>query len=490
VKLVFGAYEIIRDGRAWHGNVRVAEHHLAEREGEYALFRVEDIAALPVSAPVAKAIAALAPGFSSLIPDAQMQALRATGLVADPGAADGAATAEAPPSPGPSRLVNMVLVLAQTCNMRCTYCLGGGGEYGRPGMLSEQTAIAAVDWFLESSGDASRVQIGFAGGEPLLAFPLLQRVVTYAREQAGARGKVVTFGLNTNGSLLTDQVVAFLAKEGIVPTISFDGPAAVQDRQRPFRNGKGSFERVRRNVRRLSAVMPDLTAQATVCAGSDPFAIRRALEEAGFRRCVLNRPSPALLRGRGGARTGAAADAPATRELQEAAERMTEYRRAEVDDLFTAVRARDLAAAAPTRELRMLTHLAAGRRNPASCAVGRGVVAVAADGGVYPCPSFLGVEEMRLGDIGDCGVQDMDDRRTVVENLPACRRCWARYLCGGGCSYDNLARTGDIRRPDPHFCRETMVVCEDLVAGWCRLGDEDRAHVRALAARPDPAARP
>ena len=488
---MFGAYEIIRDSRAWHGNVRVAEHHLAEREGEYCLFRVEDVAALPVSAPAAKAVAALAPGFSSLIPDAQMQALRATGLVADPGAADGAAAAEAPPSPGPSRLVNMVLVLAQTCNMRCTYCLGGGGEYGRPGMMSEQTALAAVDWFLESSRDAESVQIGFAGGEPLLAFPLLERVVGYARRQAAARGKVVTFGMNTNGSLLTDRVVAFLAREGIVPTISFDGPAAVQDRQRPFRNGRGSFERVRRNVTRLRAVMPDLTAQATVCAGSDPFAIRRALEEAGFRRCVLNRPSPALRRGPGEAGAGAAAAAGATGELQKAAERMTEYRRAEVHGLFAAVHAWDLAAAAPTREMRMLTHLAAGRRNRASCAVGRGVAAVAADGGVYPCPSFLGVEAMKLGVIGDCGAQDMDDRRrTVVENLPACRHCWARYLCGGGCFYDNLACTGDLRRPDPLFCHETKVVCEDLIAGWCRLSDDEQAYVRAQTAGPALEARP
>ena len=490
---MFGPYEVIRDGRTWHGNVALEEHHFVERGGEHSLFLVRRVTARPVSADLAKAAAKLAPGFSALIPDAQMQALRANGLVADPGATQGPATAEAPSSPHPSHLVNMVLVLAQTCNMRCTYCLGGGGEYGRPGMMSEQTALSAVDWFLESSRSASRVQISFAGGEPLLAFPLLQRVVTHAREQAAAQGQVVSFGMNTNGSLLTEPVVAFLAKEGIVPTISFDGPAAVQDRQRPFRNGRGSFDRVRRNVRRLRAVMPDLTAQATVCDGSDPFAIRRGLEEAGFRKCVLNRPSPALPRGRGDAGTGAdaAADAQPAEARRKAAERMTEYRRAEVDGHFAAVRDRDLAAAAPTREMKMLAQLAAGRRNPASCAVGRGVAAVAADGDVYPCPSFLGLEPMRIGHIGECAAEDMvDRRRTAVENLPLCRSCWARYLCGGGCFYDNLACTGDLRRPDPLFCQETKVVCEDLIEGWCRLGDDDRDYVRAQTAGPDPEARP
>jgi uncharacterized protein len=98
---------------------------------------------------------------------------------------------------------------------------------------------------------------------------------------------------------------------------------------------------------------------------------------------------------------------------------------------------------------------------------------------------------MRVGHIGDCGAQDMDDRRrTVVENLPACRHCWARYLCGGGCFYDNLACTGDMRRPDPLFCRETKAVCEELIAGWCRLGDDEQAHACAVAAKQDLAARP
>ena len=490
--VMLGAYEVIRDGRAWHGNVRLEEHHLVRREDGCFLFRVKDVAAQPVSAPVARILAGLTPGFSALIPDAQMQVLRATGLVAGTSTTRSPSTAEGLSTPRPSQLVTMVLVLAQTCNMRCTYCLGNGGEYGRPGMMSEETARAAVQWFLESSRGTSRVQISFAGGEPLLAFPLLRRVVGFARRQAAVRGKVVTFGLNTNGSLLTDRVGAFLAREGIVPVISFDGPAPVQNRQRPFRNGRGSFDRVRRNVDRLRTLMPDLTAQATVCAGSDPFAIRRGVEEAGFRRCVLNRPSPALPRGPGDADAGldTAACAEAEEARRKTAERMTEYRRAEVDGLFVAVRDRDLAGAAPSREMDVLAQLAAGRRNPASCAVGRGLAAVAADGDVYPCPSFLGLEAMRLGHIGDRAEEMVDRRRTAVENLPACRSCWARYLCGGGCFYDNLACTGDMHRPDPLFCEERRAVIEDLIAGWCVLGEEDKAYVREQTAARDDAPGP
>jgi len=71
-----------------------------------------------------------------------------------------------------------------------------------------------------------------------------------------------------------------------------------------------------------------------------------------------------------------------------------------------------------------------------------------------------------------------DYHRAVVENLPACRSCWVRHFCGGGCFYDNLARSGDMQRPDPDVCREMQTVCEDVVCGWCALGDQDQAYAR------------
>ena len=52
----------------------------------------------------------------------------------------------------PIRSIN--LFLAQRCNLRCTYCYGGGSEYAEVGMMVEETAVRAVDWLLEQSGRA------------------------------------------------------------------------------------------------------------------------------------------------------------------------------------------------------------------------------------------------------------------------------------------------------------------------------------------------
>ena len=501
---MFAPYEITRGGRTWHGDVAVKEHRLFVRDGAHCLFLVPDMAAVPVSADVAAAIARLTPGFSTLVPDELMRALRGCGLVgeaqkettgpeeeaggdagADPAAEHGDRDGAAPCFP----VTSLALFLTQTCNLRCVYCYGEGGEYGERGVMDERTALAAVDRLFEGCGGSASVRVNFFGGEPLLGFPLLRRVVAHARGRAASCGKQVAFGMTTNATVLTDEMIACIVEERIDLLVSCDGPPAIHDLQRPFRNGRGSYARVLANVQRLRAALPGLTAKATVCAGGDPFAVRRGLEDAGFTSCLLTAASPVVLR-----ETGAADPRGAERaadQWRQTAERMLAYRRAEVTRLFGAVRERRLEAGPALGDVTLLAALARGRKRHTGCGAGRGMRAVAVNGDVYPCHRFVGLGETRLGHLSDGGLAGLTDfHRAVVENLAGCRRCWARHFCGGGCFYDNLARSGDMRRPDPLFCDETKTVCEDVIHGWLRLSDDDRAYVREQAAQPDDTPRP
>jgi uncharacterized protein len=58
-------------------------------------------------------------------------------------------------------IVNMALLLTQSCNLRCIYCYGNGGEYGTGGSMNEKTAFQSVDWLLEQSGKAKKINIVF-----------------------------------------------------------------------------------------------------------------------------------------------------------------------------------------------------------------------------------------------------------------------------------------------------------------------------------------
>jgi len=484
---MFGPYDITLNGRIFHGNVALKEHHVFERDGECFLLRVTDMAAAPIAQGLARVLANLMPSPGTLVPDKLMQVLQNADLVAEEASQEPQAPPGTPPEtaaakdaeakadrPTPGAVANIAIFLAQTCNLACTYCYGQSGSYGGSGLMSTETGRKAVDWLMANSGGVKQVHIGFFGGEPLLNLPVLKETVDYAKEQAARHGKEVRFGITTNATLLNEETVAYLKQEKIEPLVSCDGPAEIHDRQRPFRNGQGSHAAVTAGAGRLRTAFPKVTARATLCGDTDPFAVRRGMEEAGFAHCRLTLASPVLLDG------ARADDDPAAHEA--AAARMLEYRRQEAREVFTAIAGRSLDPEHRPEVFALLSGLASDEKRHSGCGIGRGMRGVSVDGGLYPCHRFVGLEEFRMGNLDDYRSEGLNEyHRAVVENLPECRDCWARYFCGGGCFYENRGRTGDMRRPDPLFCREVRTLQEDLIAGWCRLSDAERAYAREQA---------
>ena len=60
-----------------------------------------------------------------------------------------------------------------------------------------------------------------------------------------------------------------------------------------------------------------------------------------------------------------------------------------------------------------------------------------------------------MGNVFD-GSFNMDISSTFAnQNIytrPACRECWARFYCSGGCSASNLLVNGDIKKPHHVGC--------------------------------------
>ena len=68
-------------------------------------------------------------------------------------------------------LNQIVLQVTQNCNLRCSYCAYSGSYYNRKHsnkQMSKETALRAVDFFMEHSSEIEDATIGFYGGEPLL----------------------------------------------------------------------------------------------------------------------------------------------------------------------------------------------------------------------------------------------------------------------------------------------------------------------------------
>jgi uncharacterized protein len=171
------------------------------------------------------------------------------------------------------KLLKLTLQLTQACNLRCKYCVYSEENNERQRghshkKMSWETAKKAVDFLREHSIDSQEVNIGFYGGEPLLEYNLLKRIVEYSNRSFV--GKKLTYVMTSNGTLLTDEMIAFLKENKITLMISLDGPKEINDINRIFMDGSGSFEVVAEKINRVKEIAPDFFDMLQINTVLDP----------------------------------------------------------------------------------------------------------------------------------------------------------------------------------------------------------------------------
>ncbi len=160
---------------------------------------------------------------------------------------------------GPARVV---MTVTEACNFRCRYCVFSGAypnarSHGTRGM-SRDTAFKALRWYF--GFPRAHYRLGFYGGEPLLQRRLIESVVEEARKKVPS-GSRLSFAVTTNGWLLNDAAVDFLARNAFDLFVSLDGPARVHDRYRCTVTGRPTFDRVWNRISRIRERHPEYFAE-------------------------------------------------------------------------------------------------------------------------------------------------------------------------------------------------------------------------------------
>ena len=106
----------------------------------------------------------------------------------------------------------MCLNIAHDCQLRCKYCFASTGDFGKGRkLMSLETGKHAIDFLLENSGDRPNLELDFFGGEPLMNFKVVKQIVEYARSREKEFNKKFRFTITTNGLLLDDEKIDFIA---------------------------------------------------------------------------------------------------------------------------------------------------------------------------------------------------------------------------------------------------------------------------------------
>lgn len=132
----------------------------------------------------------------------------------------------------------MINVTSQ-CNLRCKYCFR---EHEASGTISKEMILKICDFInnycLESHIDCINIQPW--GGEPLIAYERIIDIDDYFKKT----NIKATIAFQTNGTLLTDDRVAELNSRKIGFGISIDGIKDINDQQRVFCDGSGTYDKI------------------------------------------------------------------------------------------------------------------------------------------------------------------------------------------------------------------------------------------------------
>ncbi len=326
---------------------------------------------------------------------------------------------------------SLSLAIAQKCNLGCTYCYAEAGGFGtKEKDMSPEAARRSVDLLFSETAPGDRVNLTFLGGEPLTNRKLLRECVEQATTLAEQKAVRIGFSITTNGTLVTPDDGEFFERHGFAVTVSLDGIGDVHNRQRSFKSGRGSYDRVLLNIRPLLAMQRRMQVSARVTVTPDNLFLPETLDEflsLGFHSVgfspMLSSPT----------KVGEMGET----ELERMLDQMISCGRSFERAVIRGERYAFLNMMNAMREIHRGTH------RPYPCGAGAGYLGVSADGDLYACHRFVEDPRGAMGSVWS-GVDRSRQRRWLADRhvhyQEPCRSCWARYLCSGGCHHEVINR--------------------------------------------------
>ncbi len=339
---------------------------------------------------------------------------------------------------------NSITFLPTTqCNLGCNYCYAEAGDHAIE-ELPVDVAETAVRRLVEMQPeDAKIVSIGFlGGGEPSLRFDLVQRSVELFYELAKERGLKTRVSMVTNGAF-SKKFLEWGLKNDIMFSFSLDGPADIQNLQRPLRSGAPSYDRIVNNIRRVAEEQGPVHVRATVTRqGMNRLQdIIEHAESIGANSVHLQPLSDEAGRARLMTRSGFAMDG---KYFVDKFMEVYPWSLSKGIDLFTTG----------------LLCLRPG--NSMYCGAPAPNLMVAPSGQLTSCPEYCesrkpGAEDFMYGKVSSTGfeykeevVMKLQERRG--DTLKDCQNCFIRDQCGGGCMASARDHTGDAFGYDISTC--------------------------------------
>ena len=364
-------------------------------------------------------------------------------------------------------ITSAFLILTQRCNLKCKYCFMD--KY--PQEMNYKVAKDATDFLIKNAEESNQVpQINFFGGEPMLKWDdIIVPLVTYIRKEYG---KPFSLSMTTNGTLLSKERIQFIKENDIGILMSIDGNKCTSDINRPFPDGRSSFDVMSKFIPDILSINKNATFRMTLDHDNSNELVDNCkfAYESGYNN-VFFIPN-----------VGTKWTSTEIEDMKSAIHNLADWYMDEIienekyfsinqfGDAFRKIER--INTMYNNRGYRNITNAIAYGR----CGLGANRFAsVGTDGKLYSCQEMSGNRES--GDlfcIGDIyNGTDNDKRWDIIdrfqvkqvrcENEDRCKGCRMYNICDGHCTINNYFSTGDLNVVPEILCIFYQVCLEECI---------------------------
>ena len=163
------------------------------------------------------------------------------------------------------------ICVSDKCQLRCNYCAYSSEEEGLS-IITMDKAVPFINFLLSNllmrrlvhHSNDEKIDIYFAGGgEPTYNWSRLVEIVEYIKTVCKSHNVQYTFGITTN-SILNDNQLEYIKNNFNLIVVSFDGLPEIQNRNRTFANGKGTFEKVNHSLKYFLESNTPISIRSTI----------------------------------------------------------------------------------------------------------------------------------------------------------------------------------------------------------------------------------
>ncbi|MBR4533327.1 MAG: radical SAM peptide maturase, CXXX-repeat target family [Bacteroidaceae bacterium] len=181
-------------------------------------------------------------------------------------------------SDNPIRYKSITFIVTKDCQLACKYCyLVGKNSKER---MSFEIAKQAIDYLLDEKRNFQEDGViwDFIGGEPFLEIDLIEKICNYAKLEMYRRNHKwfnnYRFNFSTNGLNYHESRIQKFIEENhshLSIGITIDGTKLKHNLNRIYRNGKGSYDDVVKNIPLWQKQFPKEGTKVTISSDDIPY---------------------------------------------------------------------------------------------------------------------------------------------------------------------------------------------------------------------------